>query len=73
LILNPIYEALIAEIDRWGGSVIGFSGDAVTVATGKVLRPGSYSVLYTKTTAVFMMKVNFINQEVVWQIPRWHR
>ncbi|HVO41343.1 MAG TPA: tetratricopeptide repeat protein [Aggregatilineales bacterium] len=28
--LNLVYEALIAEIDRFGGSVIGFSGDAIT-------------------------------------------
>src|SRR5918997_4363740 len=28
--LNLIYDALIAEVDRFGGSVIGFSGDAIT-------------------------------------------
>ena len=28
--LNLIYDALIAEADRYGGSVIGFSGDAIT-------------------------------------------
>ncbi|HEU4325027.1 MAG TPA: adenylate/guanylate cyclase domain-containing protein [Roseiflexaceae bacterium] len=28
--LNRVYDALIAEVDRWGGSVIGFSGDAIT-------------------------------------------
>lgn len=28
--LNEIYDALIAEVDLYGGSVIGFSGDAVT-------------------------------------------
>jgi class 3 adenylate cyclase/tetratricopeptide (TPR) repeat protein len=28
--LNRVYDALIAELDRYGGSVIGFSGDAVT-------------------------------------------
>lgn len=27
--LNQIYDALIAEVDRYGGSVIGFSGDGV--------------------------------------------
>ena len=28
--LNPVYDALIAELERYGGSVIGFSGDAIT-------------------------------------------
>ena len=30
LYLNQVYDALIAELDRFRGSVIGFSGDAVT-------------------------------------------
>ena len=28
--LNQVYDALIAEVDRYHGSVIGFSGDAIT-------------------------------------------
>lgn len=28
--LNLVYDALIAELSRYGGSVIGFSGDAIT-------------------------------------------
>lgn len=28
--INVIYDALIAEVDRYGGSVISFSGDAIT-------------------------------------------
>jgi len=28
--LNPMYEALIGPLHRYGGSVIGFVGDAVT-------------------------------------------
>ncbi len=28
--LNRVYDALIAELERYGGSVIGFSGDAIT-------------------------------------------
>src|SRR5258705_5917040 len=28
--LNEVYDALIAEVDRLGGSVIGFGGDAIT-------------------------------------------
>lgn len=28
--LNRVYNALIAEVDRYGGSVIGFAGDAIT-------------------------------------------
>jgi adenylate cyclase len=28
--LNRVYDVLIAEVDRYGGSVIGFAGDAIT-------------------------------------------
>jgi class 3 adenylate cyclase len=28
--LNRVYDALIAEVDRFGGSIIGFAGDAIT-------------------------------------------
>ncbi|MCB9421248.1 MAG: hypothetical protein H6667_15710 [Ardenticatenaceae bacterium] len=28
--LNSVYDALITELHRFGGSVIGFSGDAIT-------------------------------------------
>src|SRR3954465_3183244 len=28
--LNEVYDALIVEVDRYGGSVIGFGGDAIT-------------------------------------------
>jgi class 3 adenylate cyclase len=28
--LNEVYDALIAEIDRYGGTVLGFAGDAIT-------------------------------------------
>jgi adenylate cyclase len=28
--LNSVYDALIGEVNRYGGSVIGFSGDAIT-------------------------------------------
>src|SRR4030095_9764841 len=28
--LNQVYDVLIAEVDCYGGSVIGFSGDAIT-------------------------------------------
>src|SRR5689334_22940807 len=28
--LNRVYDGLIAEVERYGGSVIGFSGDAIT-------------------------------------------
>lgn len=29
-VLNPLFEALIAPVHRYGGSVIGFAGDAIT-------------------------------------------
>ena len=28
--INPVYEALIAELHRYGGSVMGFAGDSIT-------------------------------------------
>src|SRR6476620_4913843 len=28
--LNEVYDALMAEVDRFGGSAIGFGGDAIT-------------------------------------------
>ncbi len=34
--LNTVYNALIAETDRYGGSVIGFSGDAITCWFGEL-------------------------------------
>lgn len=34
--LNAIYTALITEIERYGGSVIGFAGDAITCWFGEV-------------------------------------
>ncbi len=29
-LLNRVYSALITQIERFGGSVVGFSGDAIT-------------------------------------------
>ena len=28
--INPVYEAIIAELQRYGGSVMGFAGDSIT-------------------------------------------
>jgi len=33
--LNRVYDALIAEVNRYGGSVIGFAGDAITCWFGE--------------------------------------
>ncbi|KPV48914.1 hypothetical protein SE17_35510, partial [Kouleothrix aurantiaca] len=33
--LNLVYDALVAEVDRYGGSVLGFSGDAITCWFGE--------------------------------------
>lgn len=33
--LDRVYDALIGAVDRWGGSVIGFSGDAITCWFGE--------------------------------------
>jgi adenylate cyclase len=35
--LNQVYDALVDEVDRYGGSVIGFSGDAITCWFGEDL------------------------------------
>jgi adenylate cyclase len=28
--VNAVYEGLVTEVERWGGSVVGFAGDAIT-------------------------------------------
>lgn len=44
--LNRVYDALVAEIERYGGSVISFSGDAVTCwfETAEGASPASFAV-----------------------------
>jgi predicted ATPase/class 3 adenylate cyclase len=42
--LNEIYDALIAEVDRYGGSVIAFSGDAITCWFDDRLGTGDWEV-----------------------------
>ena len=50
--LNLVYDALIGEVHRWGGSVLGFAGDAITcwfgdtplAETGPDLRAASGAV-----------------------------
>jgi class 3 adenylate cyclase len=37
--LNQVYDALIAEVHRYGGSVIGFAGDAITCWFGDSPHP----------------------------------
>jgi class 3 adenylate cyclase len=32
--VNPVYEAIIAELHRYGGSVMGFAGDSITAGWG---------------------------------------
>ena len=39
--LNRVYDALIGEVDRFGGSVIGFSGDAITCWFDAETPPGA--------------------------------
>jgi adenylate cyclase len=65
LYLNAIYDALIGEVDRYGGSVIGFAGDAITcwfdgsLSQEEVLAPGagSQAVLNAVTCALAMQSV----------------
>jgi predicted ATPase/class 3 adenylate cyclase len=38
--LNAVYDALIGQVDRWHGSVIGFSGDAITCWFDDADQPG---------------------------------
>src|SRR5262245_41725821 len=42
--LNQVYTALIAEVDRWGGSVIDFAGDAITCWVDESVVLGPLSV-----------------------------
>ncbi len=37
--INPVYQALIAELHRYGGSVIGFAGDSITCWLDDALGP----------------------------------
>ncbi len=39
--LNLVYDALIAQVDRYGGSVLGFSGDAITCWFDEQLLPAA--------------------------------
>ena len=39
--LNRVYDALIAEVDRYGGSVISFAGDAITCWFDEDVEPAS--------------------------------
>src|SRR5689334_12911368 len=49
-LLNQVYGALIAQVDRLGGSVVGFSGDAITCwfdesgAGGLEIGDGEYTI-----------------------------
>jgi adenylate cyclase len=43
--LNLVYDALIVETDRYGGSVIGFSGDAITCWFSEAFEPGNIQTL----------------------------
>src|SRR5690348_15246030 len=40
--LDLVYDALIAEVNRYGGTVIGFSGDALTAWFDGALHPGRF-------------------------------
>ncbi|GIK41630.1 MAG: adenylyl cyclase [Chloroflexota bacterium] len=42
--LNQVYDALIREVDRYGGSVINFSGDAITCWFSDGEAPSSFSL-----------------------------
>jgi len=56
LYLNAIYDALINEVDRFGGSVISFSGDAITCWFDKHFSPspGDPPALRATTCALAM-------------------
>ncbi len=51
--LNAVYDALIGQVDRWHGSVIGFSGDAITCWFDDANQPG-LGALRATTCAVAM-------------------
>src|SRR5690242_19049708 len=41
--LNRIYDALVTEVDRYGGSVVSFAGDGLTAWFGRTPFAGSSS------------------------------
>jgi adenylate cyclase len=57
LYLNAIYDALIGEVDRYGGSVIGFAGDAITCwFDEKFLPPMAGDPVWRATTCAQAMQ-----------------
>jgi class 3 adenylate cyclase/tetratricopeptide (TPR) repeat protein len=66
--LNMVYTALINEVERYGGSVIGFSGDAITCWFAAA-SPASQSDLVAATgqaaTAAFAMQAAMQNYQLI--------
>src|SRR5579859_2419702 len=54
--LNTVYTALIAEVHRYHGSVIGFSGDAITCWFDGLDVPAEHSVLRATACAQRMQQ-----------------
>lgn len=56
--LNQVYDALIAEVDRYGGSVISFAGDAITCwfADSDPWREGSAPASWRATTCAMAIQ-----------------
>jgi predicted ATPase/class 3 adenylate cyclase len=55
--LNRVYDALIAELDRYGGSVVNFSGDAITCWFNRVEdMPADGPALRAVASALAMQK-----------------
>src|SRR5690349_9378108 len=52
--LNHVYNALIGEVDGYGGSVVGFGGDAITCWFSDTAGPGASATLRAVACAFAM-------------------
>lgn len=64
--LNLVYTALISEVERYGGSVIGFSGDAITcwfAAHPTPTEPALVETIHRAVTAALAMQAAMQNYQ----------
>ncbi len=73
--INPIYEGLVAELHRYGGSVIAFAGDSITCwieekAEGERLKDEVDSTFSLRTSSLSAMACAFAMQDVLARLGR---
>ena len=62
--LNQVYDALIAEVDRFDGSVVGFAGDAITCWFDESSECSVLSFEFDQTETSWIYYNNFDNRFV---------